>query len=193
MRSRFEVNTSLPVRAHDRAARAQLIRDVVRPPFAEAPVEFIDDEQVRFKFRSPSRIGQRELVLHPLALLHRLALLVPPPRQHQVRAFDVLASAATLRPKVVPVGRVAVEGSWFGAHKFEPAERVPYREAWAKLLARGDRSTTPGCAHQQPDPPRLQPAQPIDFLNAAGVSASRGSPYRSRCVPSRSNTQAMYA
>ncbi len=56
-----------------------------------------------------------------------------------------------------------------------------------------DRSTTPGCAGQQHDPRLLQPAQPIDFLNAAGVSASRGSPYRSRCVPSRSNAQAMYA
>jgi hypothetical protein len=61
---------------------------------------------------------------------------VPPPRQRQVRAFGVLAPAARLRPKVVPVGRVAVQGRWFGTQKFEPAERVPYREAWAKLLAR---------------------------------------------------------
>lgn len=82
------------------------------------------------------RSGHRELVLHPVALLRSLAWLVPPPRQQQVRAFGVLAPAARLRPKVVPVGRVAMQRHWFGAQKFEPAERVPYREAWAKLLAR---------------------------------------------------------
>jgi hypothetical protein len=53
-----------------------------------------------------------------------------------VRAFGVLAPAARLRLKVVPVGRVAVQGMWFGSQKFEHAERVPYREWWAKLLAR---------------------------------------------------------
>lgn len=41
--------------------------------------------------------------------------------------------------------------------------------------ARIDQSTTPGSAGQQPAPPRLQPAQPIDFLNAAGVSGTLAS------------------
>jgi transposase len=136
VRSGFEVNTSVRVRADDRAGRAQLIRYVARPPFAEAQVEVVDEEQVRFVLRSPSRSGQGELRLHPLALLRRLAWLVPPPRQHQVRAFGVLAPAARLRPKVVPVGRVAVQGRWFGTQRFEPTERVPYREAWARLLSR---------------------------------------------------------
>jgi hypothetical protein len=85
LRSRFEVNTRVRVRADDRAGRAQLIGYAARPPFAEAQLEVIDEEQVRFTFRSPSRSGQRELVLHPLALLRRLAWLPPPPRQHQVR------------------------------------------------------------------------------------------------------------
>ena len=136
VRSGFEVNTSVRVRADDRAGRAQLIRYVARPPFAEAQVEVVDEEQVRFVLRSPSRSGQGELRLHPLALLRRLAWLVPPPRPHQVRAFGVLAPAARLRPKVVPVGRVAVQGRWFGTQRFEPTERVPYREAWARLLSR---------------------------------------------------------
>jgi hypothetical protein len=136
VRSGFEVNTSVRVRADDRAGRAQLIRYVARPPFAEAQVEVVDEEQVRFVLRSPSRSGQGELRLQPLALLRRLAWLVPPPRPHQVRAFGVLAPAARLRPKVVPVGRVAVQGRWFGTQRFEPTERVPYREAWARLLSR---------------------------------------------------------
>ncbi|MDX2086373.1 MAG: transposase [Kofleriaceae bacterium] len=48
---------------------------MARPPFAEAQLAVIDEEQVRFTFRSPSRSGQRELVLHPLAWLRRLAWL----------------------------------------------------------------------------------------------------------------------
>ncbi len=133
---RFEVNASVRVGADDRAGRSQRVRDAARPPFAEAQLELIDEGQVRFTLRRPTRTTQRALLLHPLSLLRRLAWLVPPPRQHQIRAFGVLAPAARLRPKVVPAGRVAVQGAWFGARKFEPAAPVPYREAWAKLLAR---------------------------------------------------------
>ena len=138
---------------------------------------------MRFAFRSPSRSGQRELVLHPLALLRRLAWLVPPPRQHEVRAFGVLASAASLRPKVVPVGRVAVQGSWFGAQKFEPVERVPYREAWAKLLARVydvDGQACPRC------PGRLRPFGAVLPPHAAKwVRRSEFVPVESTGPPSR--------
>ncbi len=27
-------------------------------------------------------------------------------------------------------------GRWFGSQRFEPTERVPYREGWARLLSR---------------------------------------------------------
>ena len=37
---------------------------------------------------------------------------------------------------VVPAGRVAVQGVWFGERAFVPAERVPYHEHWGRLLAR---------------------------------------------------------
>jgi hypothetical protein len=171
------------VRADDRAGRAQLIRYVARPPFAEAQLEVIDDEQVRLELRSPSRSGQRELVLHPLVLLRRLAWLVPPPRQHQVRAFGVLAPAARLRSKVVPVGRVVVQGRWFGAQKFEPAERVPYREAWAKLVARVydvDGHACPRC------PGRLRPFGAVLPPTAAEwVRRSQSVPLESTGPPSR--------
>ena len=183
LRHGFEVNTSVRVRADDRAGRAQLIRYVARPPFAEAQLEVIDDEQVRLELRSPSRSGQRELVLHPLVLLRRLAWLVPPPRQHQVRAFGVLAPAARLRSKVVPVGRVVVQGRWFGAQKFEPAERVPYREAWAKLVARVydvDGHACPRC------PGRLRPFGAVLPPTAAEwVRRSQSVPLESTGPPSR--------
>jgi hypothetical protein len=136
LRSGFEMNTPVRVRADDRAVRAQLVGYAARSPLAEAQLEVIGDGQMRFTFRSPSGSGRSEQVLHRLALPRRLAWLVPPPRQHRVQAFGVLAPAARLRPTAVPVGRLAVQGRWFRPQKFEPAERVPYREVWAKLLAR---------------------------------------------------------
>jgi hypothetical protein len=48
--------------------------------------------------RRPTRTTQQELRLRPPSLLRRLAWLVPPPRQHQIRAFGVLAPVARLRP-----------------------------------------------------------------------------------------------
>ena len=188
LRSGFEVNTRVRVRADDRAGRAQLIRYAARPPFAEAQLAVIDEEQVRLTFRSPSKSGQGELVLHPLALLRRLAWLVPPPRQHPVRAFGVLAPAARLRPKVVPAGRVAAQGRWFGSQKFEPAERVPYREAWAKLLARVydvDGQACPRC------PGRLRPYGAVLPPHASAwvrrgqfvAVESTGPPWKQECLP----------
>ena len=96
----------------------------------------LDEDRVRFTLRSPTRGGQTEVVLHPLVLLRRLAWLVPPPRQHQVRAFVVLAPAARQRHRVVPVGRIAIQGAMFGPRRFEPLAPVEYRARWARLLAR---------------------------------------------------------
>ncbi len=80
----------------------------MRPPFAEAQLKLLDDERVRLEFRSPSRSGQSALILHPMGLMRRLAWLVPPPGQHQIRYCGVLAPAARLRCLVVPAGRVSV-------------------------------------------------------------------------------------
>ncbi|MFN9809086.1 MAG: transposase [Deltaproteobacteria bacterium] len=93
VRSGFEVHTSVRVRADDRLGRAQLIRYVSRPPFAEAQVEVVDEEQVRFVLRSPSRSGQGELRLHPLALLRRLAWLDVPDGLAPVDALACVGAA----------------------------------------------------------------------------------------------------
>ncbi len=96
----------------------------------------LDEDRVRFTRPSPARGGQTEVVLHPLVLLRRLAGLVPPPRQHPVRAFGVLAPAARQRHRVVPAGRIAIPGAMFGPRRFEPLAPVEDRARWARLLAR---------------------------------------------------------
>ncbi|MBM4443653.1 MAG: transposase [Candidatus Rokubacteria bacterium] len=132
----FEVHASVRIAAEDSAGRARLCRYVMRPPFASAQLELVEEERVRLTLRSPARSGQRWIDLHPLALMRRLAWLIPPPRQHQIRYAGVLAPAARLRPAVVPVGPVAKQGVWFSKRAFEPLEPVPYRARWAQLLAR---------------------------------------------------------
>ncbi len=49
------------------------------PPFAEGQLEVLDEERIRLTFRSPLRSGQKELVLHPLALIPYLRRLRPRP------------------------------------------------------------------------------------------------------------------
>lgn len=151
----FEVHAKVRVRHGDKVGRQQLVRYVTRPPFAEDQLEFLDDERVRVKLRSPLRNGQEQIILHPLALLRRLTWLIPPPRQHQIRYAGVLAPAAALRPVVVPAGRISVQGALFPTDRaFEPLTPEPYRVAWAQLLARVydvDAQACPAC------PGRLKP------------------------------------
>ncbi len=108
----------------------------MRPPFVEAQLELLDDERVRLEFRSPFRSGQSALILHPMALMRRLAWLVPPPGEHQIRYCGVLAPAARLRGLVVPAGRVSVQRVLIGPRTFESPVPAAYRVSWAKLLAR---------------------------------------------------------
>ncbi len=135
-RTGFEVNASVRIGAQDRAGLFRLCRYAARPPLAEAQLEPVDDARIRLNGRSPGSSTTTTFVLHPLRLLRRLAWLVPPPRQHQLRYAGVLAPNAKLRHRIVPAGRVALQGVAFADRKFEPAEPVPYKVAWAKLLAK---------------------------------------------------------
>ncbi len=133
---RFDVNARVCVAKGDKTEREQLRRYVARPPFAEAQLTLLEYERVRLEFRSPSRNGQSALILHPMALMRRLAWLVPPPGQHQIRYCGVLAPASRLRALVVPAGHVSEQRVRFGPRTFESPVPLAYRVSWAKLLAR---------------------------------------------------------
>jgi hypothetical protein len=70
--------------------------------------------------------------LEPLALIARLAALVPPPRRHTVRYFGVLASHNASRSQVVPAP-ASLPLSPTGPAK--PASKSRYIP-WAELLRR---------------------------------------------------------
>ena len=134
--SGFDVHVGRRIEADDERGRASLVRYLARPPFAEAQLEWLDDERIRLTFRSPTRTGQSCVVLGRLQLLRRLLWLIAPPRQHQVRYAGVLAPAAKLRPRVTPAGRIAVQGVWFQDRGYEPMVPLRRRVPWAELLAK---------------------------------------------------------
>ncbi len=98
----FSLDTSVRIEANDRAGLERLIRYCARPPLAGERLEWVDDgrEKLRYRLPKPLADGQTELVLTPLELLERLALLIPPPRRHCHRYYGVLAPNAPLRAAV---------------------------------------------------------------------------------------------
>ena len=62
----------------------------------------LPDGSVRLDFKKPWSDGTSAVDLEPLAIIARLAALVPPPRRHTVRYFGVLSSHNASRSQVVP-------------------------------------------------------------------------------------------
>lgn len=73
------------VPANDRRRLERLVRYTARPPLATERLERLADGRLRYRLRHPWRDGTTQVVLEPPQLMRRLAALIPPPRQHQVR------------------------------------------------------------------------------------------------------------
>ena len=69
-----------------------------------------------------------ELVVTPLALIDRIAALVPPPRTHRHRYFGVLAPNSPLRADVTAMAASTQQPA--------PFKRSPAHCLWAVLIAR---------------------------------------------------------
>jgi hypothetical protein len=87
---------------------------------------------VRLDFKKLWSDGTTAVELEPLALIARLAALVPPPKRHLTRYFGVLSSHAASRSQVVPV---PPERAPVPAEPDKPAGRSRYIP-WAELLRR---------------------------------------------------------
>ena len=74
----------------------------MRPPLANDRLHILPDGAVRLDFKKPWSDGTTSVELAPLALIARLAALVPPPKRHLVRYFGVLSSHSSLRDQAVP-------------------------------------------------------------------------------------------
>ena len=80
-----------------------LCKYILRPPLANDRLKILDDGVVRLEFKKPWSDGTSSIELQPLALIARLAALVPAPKRHVTRYFGVLSSHSSLRSQCVPV------------------------------------------------------------------------------------------
>lgn len=88
--------------------------------------------------------GRTQIILSPLELIGRIAVLVPPPRQHRHRYYGVLAPNSPLRLAVTALAPESGESENASLQHEAPAEddascatvRSPARYLWVVLLAR---------------------------------------------------------
>jgi hypothetical protein len=125
----FNLHCQTRVTADDEAGRMRLFRYVLRPAIAQDRLSF-DAGVVRFEMKRAFANGARVLTFTPQQFIRRIALLVPPPRHHEVTYFGVLAANAKYRTAIVPV----------------PTFR---RRPKATMLA----TTSEPCLPPSPDPP----------------------------------------
>jgi hypothetical protein len=109
----------------------KLCRYAARPPVVHERLSLMPDGRVLYKLKRRYRDGSTHVVLEPLALLERLAALVPRPRVHLTTYHGIFAPAATYRHRVVP----AAEDEPPTAARSCPA-RLPRRRAHLRALRR---------------------------------------------------------
>jgi hypothetical protein len=134
----FSVDGSVRIAATERAGRERLLRYCARPPFALDRRRELDPEHLRYESTQQGPGGNGPQRLTPLALLNRLATLVPPPRIHRHRYFGVLAPNSPLRTAVTALapGATTAPPAANPEPAAEPAHRRAARHTWALLLAR---------------------------------------------------------
>jgi hypothetical protein len=126
------LHAATKVAANDKQGRLTLCKYILRPPLANDRLKILDDGEVRLEFKKPWSDGTMSVELEPLALIARLAALVPPPKRHLTRYFGVLSSHAASRRQVVPA---PAHPAPTPADRDKPARKSKYIP-WAQLLKR---------------------------------------------------------
>jgi hypothetical protein len=98
----FSLHARTTVEQGDKAGRERLIKYILRPPLASERVERLPGGRVRLRLKRAFSDGTWALEMDELSLVARLAALVPPPWQNQVRYSGVLSPASQWRARVVP-------------------------------------------------------------------------------------------
>jgi hypothetical protein len=141
------LHANVAVPARDRRRLERLCRYVARSPLATERLTRHGDGRLCYRLKQRWRDGTTHILLEPLALLERLAPLVPAPRSHLVRYHGILAPCASWRDRVVPAGPrpVAVDNA------AGQAPEVPYERAGGGApteTIRVTRKATPGHGKQ---------------------------------------------
>ncbi|MFN0062832.1 MAG: transposase, partial [Myxococcaceae bacterium] len=142
----FSLHANSRVHENDRQGLLRLANYGARGPFSLERLSQLPNGDLAYRMKRPSASGAHVLVLSPLALLRKLAALVPPPRVNLVRFFGVFAPNARVRKRVVPKTTTKDDMPAVGCHDSgEFAESMGHtptrpkrtsRIPWAQLLKR---------------------------------------------------------
>src|SRR5450759_397946 len=126
----FNLHGASRVAANDKPGRLTLCRYILRPPLANDRLHVLPNGGVKLDFKKPWSDGTSSVEMEPLALIARLAALVPPPRRHTVRYFGVLSSHNASRSQVVPAPATLLLPPTDLAKPANKSRYIP----WAQLL-----------------------------------------------------------
>jgi hypothetical protein len=129
----FNLHAATKVAANDKQGRLTLCKYILRPPLANDRLKILDDGTVKLEFKKPWSDGTSSVELAPLALIARLAALVPPPKRHLTRYFGVLSSHAASRSEVVPTPAEPTPAT--PTEQDKPKNTLRYI-CWSELLRR---------------------------------------------------------
>jgi hypothetical protein len=143
----FSLHAARTVAPHDREGLERLCRYGLRAPFSLERLSLTPDGQVRLALLRPwpGPGGRTEILLEPVALLRRLAALVPAPYQNMVHYHGVFANRSKLRPLLPkPPARIRFEvpqsdsqtASRAATTTVDASPDRPRRLSWAHLLRR---------------------------------------------------------
>ena len=96
----FSLHVARTVEAHDREGLEGLCRYGLRAPFSQRRISVLPNGKVRYELARPwpTPSGVTELIMEPLQLLKRLAVLLPAPYQNLTRYHGVFANRSRFRP-----------------------------------------------------------------------------------------------
>ena len=98
----LELHADVHVKASDRAGLERLCRYLARPAIPADRLSQLPDGHIEFRLKRAWKGGVRALVFEPMALIARMAALIPLPGAHMRRFYGVFAPGHTLRARVVP-------------------------------------------------------------------------------------------
>lgn len=130
----FNLHAATRVAANDEQGRLALCKYILRPPLANDRLKILDDQVVRLDFKKAWSDGTSSVEMSPLALIARLAALVPPPRRHLTGYFGVLSSHSSHRRQCVPAP--APEATQKPEDKSPRTLPLSHYISWSDLLRR---------------------------------------------------------
>jgi hypothetical protein len=126
----FEIRADPVIAAKERASLERLLRYMARPPVPSERIRLRDDGRLTFYLKRMWKGGVNALVYEPLALIARIATLIPPPGFNLRRFYGIFAPNHPLRPRIVPKPPDPDKTG----HPVAPPR--PAQMAWADLLKR---------------------------------------------------------